>query len=341
MEASDIVALILLAIVALAAAFALANWLLDPVGTLHPRKKRPPMNTRRGKLILLRAQARRTPPRALLLGSSRIFNMMPEHTGLPQPAFNLSVGGAQTEDYLALWRLAGKTLAEPPAAALIACEPLAFHPGRMPDWECFSVPKYLAELDAIGARPKGGWWHFKQFFSLGLFRQGVRQAQLDARARAGHAQHRFHWHEDGRGEWLLGSEHASVRKLHRQVRNNPLIKPGPDGMRSIGEQRLDWLGKTLEEMQQSGCRALVFIPPEHPDLKHALETHARMPVYAELARRLGEMCRAHGMEFRDWHDAAALGLTPDDFRDTIHFTDDGMRKLEAAVSSHWPVASNE
>jgi hypothetical protein len=336
---------LLVVLVGVCALVAGVNYFVDPAGLYHPGRARQGRNLRLRKLALLKGLTRR-PAATLVLGSSRVFNLaLGGNPAFPQPVLNFAVTTAKAEDYLAGYRLVREAQAAP-RLVLVGIEHPAFHPSMPAQWEAYTAGRYTQELGAIGAVRVGPRWRWAMLLSPLHFHQSLIELQRQARVRGGVASlllsgqwqarpatHKFRWQADGSATWTdLLEGKRNPRLLKRQLRNFPRTGLGVRTYRRVGAWRLEWFTELLVQCRAEGAQVVAYIVPAHPLLVQRTWDVGFRPVHGELVRALEAACIEHGAQFRDWFDGAALGLTPEHFRDVMHLTDDGQEVVAEALS---------
>jgi hypothetical protein len=274
---------------------------------------------------------------ALVLGSSRGMKLAPqqwaEATG--QRTFNLCVGSARAEDYLALFRWAW---ARSPQirTLLLSVDVEAFHDADVFDDRLEANPTLMEALGEDGHQGLGqalraryhlwreiisrpyavdmvrsvlAWRHRPP--SIAVFdRDGlVRYPQVEAEKAAD----TFDWPH------ALGQSREDYIERFK-------------GMSSLSGARLKRLETLLKEARSHGVRVTMWISPLHPDLASHLGRNTR---YADLLRqardrvaRLGLDCEAR---FLDLSDPGTIGATPTEWVDGAHMDDGNARRLLARL----------
>jgi hypothetical protein len=320
---------LLFSVLAFALLVAATNWLIDPAGIYRGRRK-PSRNLRLRKLALLKG-LRRQPCGTLVLGSSRVFNLMlADDIRFPQPPLNFAVTTAKAEDYLAGYLLVSEVAK--PTLVVIGIEHPAFHPTLAPQWEAFTAGRYTDMLEGIGALKRAAGWRWRMLLSALQFHQALIVVQRGWRERKG-ARQKFRWSADGSGTWLdLLEGRRNPRLLRRQLRNFPRTGLAIRSYRRIGEQRLRWFAQLLELCAADGARVIAYVVPAQPQLVARTWELGFEPIHEQLIAALAGLSAQHGAVFNDWYDGAQLGLDAAHFRDVLHLTDEGQALIRERLA---------
>jgi len=329
---------LLLGLLALAVLLSLA---VDPAG-LYWRRSKQPRNLRLRKLELLRQLGSRravAPLGSLVLGSSRVFNLMLSgNPDYPQPVFNFAVTAAKAEDYLACWRIAQQTQPAPPRLLVVCLELAAFHPRLPTEWEALSAPDYRRVLEQIGVLRPSPFWRAGLLFSHVQLRQALTDIQRQLRGREKSAA-KFRWNADGSATWhdLLRGQ-RNPRLLARQLRTYPRNGIALRSFSRLGALRQHCFRTLLAEARAAGTQVLAYLAPEHPQLAERLGERGRR-IHAEASAWLASACQEQGACFLDLWSSASLGLNAEDYRDALHLVDSAQAQVEARLAASQRLAA--
>jgi len=278
-----------------------------------------------------------SPPRALVLGSSRVLPFdetdVRELTGLG--AVNLGVSVSCPIDYIAqLRRLLDAGMA--PAVMIVGVDELAF--GNNPEADIYDMqlathPETFAELDLRDRVPiiarilqtltvasthesaRNLWsrWVEGEVFAAGAREDagsqdwtGMPVTERRARLAAGIEDKVAFW-----GKYLdTPSKVEDMRPTARKVR--------------LWNDLLDLAGRR-------GIAVYATLLPAHPDFVRRTFSPRLLEIRAELSELLAESCARHGFTYRDDTDLASFGGAPEDFADGTHMLRPNGRRLLRAL----------
>lgn len=325
------------------------NWYVDPARIYRRRHEpRPARKLRERKLKLLRESP--APVATLILGTSRVFNLdllgsleraradlpagLPDDL-IPAPQFNFAVDGGMSEDWLAAWRWVCRLNREkggaPPRLLVIGVGLPSFHPKKPLPWEALVERDFGEELVRLGALPAGDTWRWPLLLRYDTARHTLRYLQKRARRKREGYSAKFDYRPDGVLHWLDSDGAGGGGLLERQLRNYPRTGLLLSDYDRIGERRAAWFETLLAECSAAGTRVCLCIVPEHPRMVERERELGAERVHALVRDYLARQCERHGALLLDWLDPAQIGMDAGCFRDVMHFTETGARRLGAAL----------
>ncbi len=348
------------------------NWYVDPARIYRRRHEpRPARKLRERKLNLLREAPK--PIATLILGTSRVFNLdllgslererqaepgggvtvelrpadstkaLPAADLIPAPQFNFAVDGGMSEDWLAAWRWVCRLNADkgvaPPKLLVIGVGLPSFHPNKPLPWEALVERDFGAELVRLGALPPGDAWRWPLLLRYDTARHTLRYLQKRARRKREGYSAKFDYRADGVLHWLDSDGAGGGGLLERQLRNYPRTGLLLSDYDRIGERRAAWFETLLAECSAAGTRVCLCIVPEHPRLVERERELGAERVHEMVRDYLARQCARHDALLLDWLDPASIGMDAGCFRDVMHFTEEGARRLGAALLDSlksWP-----
>jgi hypothetical protein len=297
------------------------------------RFPQPQPNFRAIKLATLDQYALAHHADGVILGSSRAAKLDPEDLrrryGLE--FFNMSVLGADAEDYLATWRL------------FVRRE---------------GVPRMLLIGLDVDAFAKGGrsvqFSHNLTFLSAfnGTTPTPIKRVRHTARVMM-EAVNLDYLHDVGLGLW------GAVRRPEQKFGFRPdgvLMYPRSDRLRAAGEldlprvvtacvanfmdkslavdpARFAALKRVLQEARAGHTRVIIWLTPFHPELAAALAQDSLhrnlLASFRELAHGLESQ---YGVEVHDLSNMNSFDGDPADWYDCVHFGRENARRIEAALA---------
>ncbi|MCC7479568.1 hypothetical protein IT575_14090 [bacterium] len=338
------------------------NWYVDPARIYRRRHEvRPARKLRERKLKLLREA--KQPIATLILGTSRVFNLdllgclererqaesskaagdgparaasgKPSAEFIPSPQFNFAVDGGMSEDWLAAWRWVCRLNAQkgggPPRLLIIGVGLPSFHPCKPLPWEALVERDFGQELVALGALPAGDFWRWPLLLRYDTARHTLRYLQKRARRKRDGYSAKFDYREDGVLHWLDQDKAGGGGLLERQLRSYPRTGLLLQSFERIGDRRGAWFEALLAECASAGTRVCICIVPEHPRMFEREQELGAKRVHDMVHSYLEQHCAASGALLLDWLDPASIGFDEACFRDIMHFTEPGARRLGSAL----------
>ena len=324
----------LLVVVAVLPAAGLAfNVMLDPLRIYWRRGQGAPASVlRRRKLELMQRLQAQTPIRTLVVGGSRIYNLDLGAAGFPAPVFNFAVTNARVEDYLAAYRLVCAGQASPPAVFVICCATTVFHPSNPLPLEAQVSGSYSKALAQIGAISRHWWTWLCLLIAVEQYRLSWQRMRRLLGLRAKRA-HKFHMREDG---WATWTADASPGRFDQQLRSYPFTGIRLTTFTEMGAQRSAWWEQVLAEANALGSRVVALVMPgEHPAMLERIVELGGGAILPMMTKHIRTGVERHGGLFLDWHAPAQIGLTPEDYRDALHLSDEAQTRLAARLHSEY------
>ncbi len=312
---------VLLATLVLTAAF---NLLVDPfdlygTGLVEPFQ----FNTYRKKLDLFREFAKKEPPRALILGSSRAETLDPriveEITG--ERCFNWGLPSGRVETILASLRIAVEDEKAPIDLVVVAVDPLAFHPSLYLHPQSFLVPEYYRYFP-YDRRLKTTFDKLLRLLTTEQTRASIEALEkatgLDKTPAAfGYREDGYALFYDKEAAWDAGTYDLDA-ELTRRVPDYPEQSFGLSNFKGLAPVRKAQWEQFLDICKNKGIRVYVFMPPVHPRLWEALSSLGAQPIFKETSDYLSRTVNAMGGTYRDFTQLDSFGGDPSQFYDEVH-----------------------
>lgn len=300
------------------------NIVVDPTAVFGSGVYPPVVWTaRQSKLELF--QALQTPPKTVVLGSSRAMKLPTEaverHFG--GPVFNFAVNSARTEDYLGIYDYVCAEGARPDVI-LIGVDVEAFHNGIPPDDRLVAVPEFsrTLALPRLWASRLKAIAESTSFSHLWLSSKAVLEPRKERKSKfdpAGFLTYEDWERKIARGTHDLASEveRSKDEYLRRYA-----------GFTGLAGWRVDALRRLVDRASHDGVRVVLYITPLHPQV---LETLRRERNYSELRSDVSELLMGlsdgENVCAFDSGDLSTFGGDPGLFYDGAHPREENNRRL--------------
>jgi hypothetical protein len=297
------------------------------------------LESRKAKMVLFEEYLEKGPVEGLLLGSSRAFKFKPVdlQAALGQRFFNFAVGGANTEDYLAIYRWVRRQGVRP-KTVLIGHDPTTLH-------DADQHHKGFAQNEVLNLALEGNLGIlskltlYKETFSTAYVTDAARSVLLWLQpSRRREPQWTFEADGYTREPQIERARAAGAFDLERAIDGCIDVTVESFDMTTLSEWRKEFLEKLVAEARADGAKVMVILTPNyHPRVERALL--ARKP-YAEMLdqvrRHLEELKAIHGITILDFTDLASFGGTDTDWNDCTHLSEANAARLVSKLSGKDP-----
>jgi hypothetical protein len=286
------------------------------------------------------------PPRAFVLGSSRVFSLQESAvravTGLP--AFNFGVSVGCPVDFLAHLRFVLQAGLRP-KTIVIGLDELAFGDNPEADIYDMQLVTHAGVFDELALRDRAPIV-VRILKTLSLKTTADSARNLWRRWR--HHGPYYAPDDDSAAGDLEGTHDPDWDAMPAEKRREELAQgierltkfwgkylDRPDkieGMRPTA-RRMQLFEQLLDLAASNGIEVRVALLPVHPELERRIFTPRLLEIRAELARTLADEVGRRGFVFRDYTRLGSFGGTAEDFQDGTHMAPANGRRLLSALFS--------
>jgi hypothetical protein len=260
------------------------------------------------------------PPEALIMGSSRVMNILPAEvrsaTGLP--TFNAGVDSAKAEDFYILLRYAMEEAHLRPKLLILGCDVEAFH-NHEPVHYYLQQPSLLA---SFLWRDESQHWRWHTFTKLLSHQQTELSVESLYKSLLGTARPFSHAEPDGHvvdDEWER-ERAAGQQDLQREIRST-IERFGPryDTYTALSQERMAYLDATLRYAHDHGVQVIMFLTPTHPAVVEGLRQHGYEERKQQVTAALQRIASAWNVPLYDFGSPESFGGDPSHFYDGVHY----------------------
>ena len=292
------------------------------------------LESRKAKMILFPKYQAERPIAGLLLGSSRSFKFRPRDlesaTGLR--FFNFSVGGANTEDYLAIYRWVRRR-GVLPRLLIIGHDPTTLHDQDQLHQGLRQNPMLQLELEGDPGL-LNRLAVYKDIFTVAYARDLLRSLRLAFGSRP---EPRYAFDPDGfiREPAIDRDRQGGTFDVERMVDGCIAETVGSFGMTRLSEQRKGYLEQLVEEAAADGAEIAILLTTNyHPRVETEL---VKAKPYRELliqTRRHVESLRERfGAQVLDFTDLGSYGGDPQGWIDCTHIDEGKAARIVKKLAS--------
>jgi lysophospholipase L1-like esterase len=291
------------------------------------------------------------PPRAIILGSSRVTAIEPEYverlTGLR--CFNCGVSVGCPVDYLTQFRFL-LSLGVKPEMMIVGVDELAFGDHRENDAYDLQLVTHAA-LFRQAPLADQVWIAWRSVKSITLKSTRISFTNLTHRTpirRREDAEDPSADHNaDGSSKHFLtghdapGSREALARGIDEKVKFWSALLDEPSKLERMRPQprMIGYFRELMTLAREHHVEVYVALLPIHPEYECRVFTPRLSEIRRELSTLLRETCLEFGARYRDLSSLESFGGSPDDFTDGTHTTGRNSRRmLEALLVSEKPGA---
>jgi len=292
-----------------------------------------------------------SPPRAIILGSSRVTSFEPEYverlTGLRGFNFGVSVGCPV--DYLTQFRFL-LSLGVKPEMMIVGVDELAFGDHRENDAYDVQLVTHAA-LFRQAPLAEQVWIAWRSLKSITLKSTRISLTNLTHRApirrREDEEDPSADHSADGSSKHFLKGHDASGRRellargVDQQVKFWSALVDEPSKLERMRPQprMIGYFRELLALAREHHVKVYVALLPVHPEYERRVFTPRLSEIRQELSTLLRETCHEFGARYRDLSSLQSFGGSVDDFVDGTHTTGPNSRRmLEALLASEKPGA---
>jgi hypothetical protein len=260
------------------------------------------------------------PPEALIMGSSRVMNILPAEvqaaTGLR--TFNAGVDLAKAEDFYILLRYAVEEAHLRPKLLILGCDVEVFHNHERVHYY-LQQPSLLASFLWHSESQHWRWHSFTKLLSHEETQLSMESLYKSVRGKTtpfSHVEADGHVEDD---EWER-ERAAGQQDLQREIRSTiDRFSPRYYDYSGLSEERLAYFDATLRYAHDHGIQTVVFLTPTHPAVEEGLRPHGYAERKQEVTAALQRISSAWSVPFYDFSSPEAFGGDPKDFYDGVHY----------------------
>jgi hypothetical protein len=297
------------------------------------RFPQPEPNYRALKLANLERYALTHHAEGVILGSSRAAKLDPDDLRRRYDIefFNMSVLGADAEDYLATWRLFVRREGLP-RILLIGLDADAFARGG----RSVQFSHNLLFLSAFSGTSPGRLKRVRH--TLRTIRQAVNLDYLHDVARGlwgtvAPPETRFEFRPDGVLMYPKFDRLRAAGELELARVVSRCVAKFVTRSLTVDSARFAALRRVLEEARAGHTRVIIWLTPFHPALARALAGDSlRREQLASIRELAQSLVSEYGVELHDLSELDSYGGDAGDWYDCVHFGRENARRIEAALA---------